>query len=283
MPKTVLITGCSTGLGNTTAKKFANEGWNVVATMRKPDARMVAEDPKRIFITELDVTSPASIEAAIAAGIDRFGRIDAVINNAGVSVASIFEATPMDVIRSIFETNVFGVMNVIKAMIPHFREIGSGTIVNISSSIGFAASPLLTVYTATKHAVEGLSESLSYELESQNISVKLVEPGYMPTTNFTSSPTATLGIPIPPSYKPYFDLLMQSMVNYPFEHADENQVAEQVYRAACDESDRLRYLAGPDAEEMAKLRWSQSEEEYLSTMRNLMGQITWRNSMKSKD
>ncbi len=98
MPKTVLITGCSTGLGNTTAKKFANEGWNVVATMRKPDERIAAENPERILVTELDVTSPASIEAGIAAGIDRFGRIDTIVNNAGVSVVSIFEATPMDVI-----------------------------------------------------------------------------------------------------------------------------------------------------------------------------------------
>jgi NAD(P)-dependent dehydrogenase (short-subunit alcohol dehydrogenase family) len=282
MPKTVLITGCSTGLGYTTARKFASEGWNVVATMRKPDGRIAADNPHRILVTELDVTNPASIEAAIESGIARFGRIDTVVNNAGVSVASIFEATPMDVIRNIFETNVFGVMNVIKGIIPHFRNIGGGTIVNISSSIGYAASPLLTTYTATKHAVEGLTESLSYELESQNIFVKLIEPGYMPTTNFTASSTATLGIPIPPPYKSYFDIMMQAMINYPFEPADENQVAGQVYSAACDKSDRLRYPAGPDAEEMAKLRWTQSEDNYLSTMRDLMGQNTWRNSNKSK-
>lgn len=279
MTKTVLITGSSTGLGNTAARKFANEGWNVVATMRKPDRRLAEENPDRIFVTELDVTKPATIEAAIAAGIARFGRIDAVVNNAGVSILSIFEATPMNVIRGIFETNVFGVMNVIQAITPYFREQGGGTIVNVTSNVGFVSNPLLTVYVATKHAVEGLSESLSYELESQNISVKLVEPGAMRTTNFASNTmAATQDVSIPQAYKSYFDHMMNSMMNYPFDSADENQVAEQVYAAACDPSNRLRYLAGPDAEETAKLRWSQSEEKYMATMRDLLGQTAWRNS-----
>ncbi|MED4954469.1 SDR family oxidoreductase [Paenibacillus macerans] len=279
MTKTVLITGSSTGLGNTAAKKFANEGWNVVATMRKPDRRLAEENPDRIFVTELDVTKPATIEAAIAAGITRFGRIDAVVNNAGVSILSIFEATPMNVIRGIFETNVFGVMNVIQAITPYFREQGGGTIVNVTSNVGFVSNPLLTVYVATKHAVEGLSESLSYELESQNISVKLVEPGAMRTTNFASNTMAAAqDVSIPQAYKSYFDHMMNSMLNYPFDSADENQVADQVYAAACDPSNRLRYLAGPDAEETAKLRWSQSEEKYMATMRDLLGQTAWRNS-----
>ncbi|GGG20670.1 SDR family oxidoreductase [Paenibacillus aceti] len=279
MTKTVLITGSSTGLGNTAAKKFANEGWNVVATMRKPDRRLAEENPERIFVTELDVTKPATIEAAIAAGIARFGRIGAVVNNAGVSILSIFEATPMNVIRGIFETNVFGVMNVIQAITPYFREQGGGTIVNVTSNVGFVSNPLLTVYVATKHAVEGLSESLSYELESQNISVKLVEPGAMRTTNFASNTMAAAkDVSIPQAYKSYFDHMMNSMMNYPFDNADENQVADQVYAAACDPSNRLRYLAGPDAEETAKLRWSQSEEKYMATMRDLLGQTAWRNS-----
>ncbi|MBW7456628.1 SDR family NAD(P)-dependent oxidoreductase, partial [Paenibacillus sepulcri] len=133
MTKTVLITGCSTGLGKTTARKFTSEGWNVIATMRKPDESIAAENPDRIFVTALDVTDPASIETAIAAGAARFGRIDAVVNNAGISVVSIFEATPMKMVRDIFETNVFGVMNVIQAIIPHFREHSGGAVVNISS------------------------------------------------------------------------------------------------------------------------------------------------------
>ncbi|KAI7258164.1 hypothetical protein KC345_g10612 [Hortaea werneckii] len=247
--------------------------------MRKPNERIAEGNPERIFVTDLDVTSPASIEAAISAGISRFGQIDAVVNNAGITTVSIFEATPMEVVREIFETNVFGVMNVIQAITPRFRKQGGGTIVNISSAVGYAAPPLLSVYTATKHTLEGLSESLSYELESQNISIKLVEPGAMRNTNFASSHTATLNTPIPEDYKPYFDQMMNSMIHdYPFEDAAEDQVAAQVYLAACDESDRLRYVSGPDAEEMAKLRWTTSEDKYLSTMRDLMGQTSWRNA-----
>ncbi|WP_338554382.1 SDR family oxidoreductase [Paenibacillus sp. KS-LC4] len=278
MTKTVLITGSSTGLGYATAKKFANEGWNVVATMRKADQRLTEENPERIFVTELDVTKPATIEAAIAAGIARFGRIDAVVNNAGISVLSIFEATPMNVIRQIFETNVFGVIAVIQAITPYFREQGSGTIINITSNVGFTSNPLLSFYVATKHAIEGLSESLSYELESQNISVKLIEPGSMQTTNFASNTmSASQDVSIPQAYKSYFDHMMNAMMNYPFECADENQAADQVYAAACDPSARLRYLAGPDSEETARLRWTQSEETYMQTMRNLLGQTAWLN------
>src|SRR4029079_18186472 len=174
MTKTVLITGCSSGLGKTTARHFAAQGWNVIATMRKPDQSLAAGYPEQMLVLPLDVTNPASIESAIAAGIARFGHIDTVVNNAGISVVSIFEATAKETIRGIFETNVFGVMNVMQAVIPHLRDHGGGTIVNITSGVGLAAVPLLVLYTATKHAVEGLSESLSYELESQNILVKLV-------------------------------------------------------------------------------------------------------------
>lgn len=278
MTKTVLITGCSTGLGRTTAKKFAAAGWNVVATMRRPDDTLAADYPDHTLVAALDVTDVASIETAIAAGIARFGQIDVVVNNAGISALSILEATPPETIRRIFETNLFGPINVIQAMTPRFREQGSGLFVNISSSVGYAAAPLLAIYVATKHALEGLSEALAYELESQNIRIKLVEPGAMRTTNFAQGTLATLQeIPMPPAYKPYFNHIMQGMMNYPFADADEGQVAETIFAAACDPSARLRYVAGPDAEEMAKLRWATSEEHYWGTMRDLMGQTAWLN------
>jgi len=277
MTKTVLITGCSSGLGKTTARHFAAQGWNVIATMRKPDQSLAAGYPEQMLVLPLDVTNPASIESAIAAGIARFGHIDTVVNNAGISVVSIFEATAKETIRGIFETNVFGVMNVMQAVIPHLRDHGGGTIVNITSGVGLAAVPLLALYTATKHAVEGLSESLSYELESQNILVKLVEPGAMRTTSFTANTMeASQVVSVPAEYKPYFDHMMRSMMNYPLPDADEEQVVATIHAAATDPSNRLRYLAGPDTEEMARLRWSTSEDEYLSTMNRLMGQTAWR-------
>jgi len=277
MTKTVLITGCSSGLGKTTARHFAAQGWNVIATMRKPDQSLAAGYPEQMLVLPLDVTNPASIESAIAAGIARFGHIDTVVNNAGISVVSIFEATAKETIRGIFETNVFGVMNVMQAVIPHLRDHGGGTIVNITSGVGLAAVPLLALYTATKHAVEGLSESLSYELESQNILVKLVEPGAMRTTSFTANTMeASQAVSVPAKYKPYFDHMMRSMMNYPLPDADEEQVVATIHAAATDPSIRLRSLAGPDTEEMARLRWSTSEDEYLSTMNRLMGQTAWR-------
>lgn len=277
MTKTVLITGCSSGLGKTAARYFAAQGWNVIATMRKPDQSLAAGYAGQMLVLPLDVTDSASIEAAIAAGVAHFGRIDAVVNNAGVSVVSIFEATAKETIRGVFETNVFGMMNVMQAVIPHLRNHGGGTIINISSGVGLAAVPLLALYTATKHAVEGLSESLSYELESQNILVKLVEPGAMRTTSFTSNTmAASQAVSVPASYKPYFDHMMQSMMNYPFPDANEDQVVATIYAAATDPSHRLRYLAGADTEEMARLRWSTSEDEYLTTMNRLMGQTAWR-------
>lgn len=277
MTKTVLITGCSSGLGKTTARHFAAQGWNVIATMRKPDQSLAAGYPEQMLVLPLDVTNPASIESAIAAGIARFGHIDTVVNNAGISVVSIFEATAKATIRGIFETNVFGVMNVMQAVIPHLRDHGGGTIVNITSGVGLAAVPLLALYTATKHAVEGLSESLSYELESQNILVKLVDPGAMRTTSFTANTMeASQAVSVPAKYKPYFDHMMRSMMNYPLPDADEEQVVATIHAAATDPSNRLRYLAGPDTEEMARLRWSTSEDEYLSTMNRLMGQTAWR-------
>jgi NAD(P)-dependent dehydrogenase (short-subunit alcohol dehydrogenase family) len=277
MTKTVLITGCSSGLGKTTARHFAAQGWNVIATMRKPEQSLAADYRDQMLVLPLDVTNPASIETAIAAGIARFGHVDTVVNNAGISVVSIFEATAKETMRGIFETNVFGVMNVMQAVIPHLRDHGGGTIINITSGVGLAAVPLLALYTATKHAVEGLSESLSYELESQNIRVKLVEPGAMRTTSFTANTMeASQAVSVPATYKPYFDHMMQSMMDYPFPDADEEQVVATIHAAATDPSHRLRYLAGPDTEEMARLRWSTSEDEYLTTMNRLMGQSAWR-------
>ena len=277
MTKTVLITGCSSGLGKSSARHFAENGWNVVATMRRPDPELAAAHPDRVLVAPLDVADPQSIQAAIEAGVTRFGGIDAVVNNAGVTLLSIFEATPASAIRRIFETNVFGVMNVIQAALPELRRRGGGTVVNVSSGVGFVAVPLLSLYVASKHAVEGLTESLSYELESQNVRVKLVEPGAMRTTNFTATGmAASQDAPVPEGYKAYFDHALGSMMNYPFDATDELAVAETVYRAANDASGQLRFPVGPDIEEYARLRWSTSEGEYLDGMHRLMGQTAWR-------
>jgi NAD(P)-dependent dehydrogenase (short-subunit alcohol dehydrogenase family) len=281
MTRTVLITGCSSGLGGSAARHFAAQGWNVVATMRKPEPGLADEYPDRILVEALDVSDPASIDAAVQAGVRRFGSLDAVVNNAGITMVSVFETTPEMAIRRIFETNFFGVMNVIQATVPHLRQRGNGTIVNISSGVGIAAMPLLSIYVASKQAVEGLSESLAYELESQNIRVKLVEPGPMRTTNFTSTGmSASQEAAVPESYRAYFDHALQSMIDYPFPSTEETAAAETIYRAATDPSSRIRYQVGADVEEYARLRRSTTEDEYRAEMSRLTGHTAWREMRK---
>ena len=281
MTKTILITGCSSGLGKMTARHFAAKGWNVIATMRTPEPDLAQEFPDRVLVQPLDVSDPTGIDAAIQAGLKRFGGLDAVVNNAGITMISVFEATPEDAMRRIFETNVFGTMHVIQAVLPHLRQRGQGTIVNVCSGVGIAAVPLLSVYVASKQAVEGLSESLAYELESQNIRIKLIEPGAMLATNFVATGmAASQAAPVPEGYRAYFDHAMQSMVNYPFPSTEEQSVVEAIHAAATDSSRRLRYVVGPDVEEYARLRWSTSEDQYLEGMSRLTGQSTWRDMAK---
>lgn len=280
MTHTVLITGCSSGLGKLAARHFAALEWNVVATMRTPQPDLADEFPDRILVQALDVSDPASIDAAIQAGVDRFGGLDVVVNNAGVTMVSVFEATPAEAIRQIFETNVFGLMNVTRAALPYLRQRKSGTIVNVSSGVGLVGVPLLSIYVASKQAVEGLSESLAYELESQNIRIRLVEPGAMRSTNFTATGmAASASAPVPEGYKAYFDHALGSMINYPFASTEEQAVVEAIHSAAVDPSHRLRYVVGPDVEEYARLRWSTSEDQYLEGMSRLMGQSAWREAM----
>src|SRR6266436_6192005 len=182
--KTVLITGTSSGFGKTTARLFADKGWNVVATMRRPEVEKELAALDNVLVTRLDVQDHASIAAGIEAGIARFGRIDALINNAGFGLFGLFEATPPEKVREQFDVNVFGVMDVTRAILPHFRKNKGGLILNIGSGAGVFALPMISLYCASKFALEGFSESLSYELASQNIIVKIIEPGGVVSTNF---------------------------------------------------------------------------------------------------
>jgi len=282
MSKTVLITGCSTGLGRSTARHFAAQGWNVIATMRQPDPSLAEANPDRLIVAALDVTDPPSIKAAIAAGVERFGGLDAVVNNAGVSVVSVFEATAPETIRRVFDTNVFGPMNVISAALPHLQQAGGGAIVNVSSGVGFVAVPLLSLYVSSKWALEGFSESIAYELESQGILVRLVEPGAIRTTNFSANTMAATQLnAVPDRYQAYFAHALQAMMNYPFEETAEQAVVDTIYRATIDRSPRLRYPVGPDIEAYAQLRWSTSEDTYRTEMARLVGQDTWRATFKT--
>ena len=244
--KTVLITGCSSGYGLETARHFHAQGWNVIATMRTPREDILPQST-RLRVVPLDVTEPDSIAAAIEAS----GDIDVLVNNAGIGVVGVFEATPMSTIREVFETNTFGVMAMTQAVLPQFRTRQSGVVVNVTSSVTLAPMPLAAAYTASKMAIEGFTGSLAHELAAFNVRVKLVEPGYAPTTRFTANGGARMQGLFPETYAAFATPILAAFANVTTV-TSESDVADAVYRAANDLSERLRFPAGPDAVALAR-------------------------------
>ena len=244
--KTVLITGCSSGYGLETARHFLAQGWNVIATMRTPRQDLLPR-AERLRVLQLDVTKPASIAAAIEAA----GPIDVLVNNAGIGLFGAFEATPMLTTREVFETNTFGVMAVTQAVLPQFRTRKSGVVINVTSSATLAPMPLVAVYTASKTAIEGFTASLAFELEAFNVTVKLVEPGYAPSTRFTENGGARMAGLIPPAYAPFAERIFAKLTQTTAV-TTEPDVAEAVWRAAHDTSGQLRFPAGADAVALAQ-------------------------------
>ena len=244
--KTVLITGCSSDYGLETARHFHAQGWNVVATMRTPRADVFPRS-ERLRVVALDVTQPESIAAAVEAS----GPIDVLVNNAGIGAMGAFEATPLQLAREVFETNTFGVMAMTQAVLPQFRARRTGVVVNVTSSVTLAPMPLVAVYTASKMAIEGFTASLALELEAFNVRVKLVEPGYGPSTRFTSNSGTRLEGLIPEAYAPFAERVFSAFAE-PAAVTTESDVAEVVYVAANDASVQLRFPAGPDALALAR-------------------------------
>jgi NAD(P)-dependent dehydrogenase (short-subunit alcohol dehydrogenase family) len=243
---TVLITGCSSGYGLATARRFLDEGWNVVATMRTPRADVLPRSD-RLSLLALDVTDQERIDAAVQSA----GPIDVLVNNAGIGAIGAFEATSMAVTRELFETNTFGVMAMSQAVIPQMRARRSGVIVNVTSSVTLTAMPLAAAYTASKMAIEGFTGSLALELGFFGVSAKLVEPGYGPATAFTSNGSGRMAGMIPPEYESFAEPIMNSF-GQPAAVTTPGDVADVVYRAATDASSQLRYPAGGDAVALAE-------------------------------
>ena len=246
--KTVLITGCSSGYGLETARHFHAQGWKVIAAMRTPREDVLPRG-ERLQIIQLDVTKPNSITAALAAS----GPIDVLVNNAGIGAVGVFEATPMSTVRELFETNTFGVMAMTQAVLPRFRAQKSGVVVNVTSSVTLAPMPLAAAYTASKMAIEGFTGSLAHELAAFGIRVKLVEPGYGPTTKFASNGGSRMEGVFPEVYATFANPVMAAFANVTT-FTTEADVAEVVYRAANDSSAQLRFPAGPDAVALAQTR-----------------------------
>jgi NAD(P)-dependent dehydrogenase (short-subunit alcohol dehydrogenase family) len=263
--KTILITGSSTGIGNATARHFQAAGWNVAATMRKPESAVNLLGLERLTVLPLDVTDRASIEAAVQATISQFGGIDVLLNNAGYGLAGPLEAVQPAQLERQYATNVFGPIYTIQACLPHFRTRKAGMVINVSSIGGRVVLPFNALYHGTKYAIEGMSESLALELAPHGIQVKLIEPGGV-RTDFAGR---SLDFMHQPGLDAYDASLKNAMLTFSDpqrarDYSDASHIAEVIYRAATDGCDQFRYLAGKDAVAMAARRAALSDEDYRS-------------------
>ena len=244
---TILITGCSSGFGLETAHYFLDRDWTVIATMRVPRENVLPRSD-RLRVLALDVTNPASIAKALVAA----GPIDVLVNNAGVGLLNALEGVSMDQAREVFETNTLGTIAMTQAVLPQFRERRSGVVVNVTSSVTLRPLHLLSVYTASKAAVNAFTESLGLELEPFGVRVRVVLPGRAPDTAFSGNAQARMGMNIP---EPYGNIAAQVFVHFhePTEEITRPlDVAEAVWRAATDPSCPMRLPAGVDAVAWAK-------------------------------
>jgi NAD(P)-dependent dehydrogenase (short-subunit alcohol dehydrogenase family) len=263
MKKTILVTGASSGIGKATAKFFQEKGWNVVATMRKPEEEKELKMLKNVLVTRMDVTDPESIRNAVQSGIAQFGKIDVLLNNAGYGAYGPLEATPMEKVERQFDTNVIGLLATTKAILPHFRGNKNGVIINIASIGGKITYPLGTLYHGTKFAVEGLSEALHYEMEAIGVKVKIIEPG-MVATDFGGR---SFDFSNDESIAEYQELIQAVFAGFGAANqgaSTPETIAEVIYRAATDETSQLRYPAGKDAEFMVAKRKAESDEVFLN-------------------
>lgn len=271
MARTVLITGASSGIGRETALRFAREGWNVAATMRSPEKETDLNRLPGVICPALDVTRPETIAAAIDATLARFGRIDAVVNNAGYGLIGPFETFSESQIERQFQTNVFGLMAVTRAVLPHLRAQRDGVIVNVASFAGRSIFPYYSVYHASKWAVEGFSDSLQYEVKPYGIRVKIIEPGIVKTEFWgrsTDRANAT-GVTAYDDGRPVLDLIDEAAGLIATQPAD---VAGAVWRAANDTSSRQRYVIGLDAHVTLLARKLLSDGGYRLAINTVFGE-----------
>lgn len=237
--------------------------------MRDPSAGSNLDGLENVHVTRLDVTDGGSISAAVAEGIERFGKIDVLLNNAGYGAYGALEAFSMDRIRRQFDTNVIGLLEVTKAVLPHMRQNRSGTIINISSIGGQIAFPLGTLYHGTKFAVEGLSEALHYELEPLGIRVRIVEPG-MIRTNFGGSSFDFAMDEDLPEYAPMAEAMGRVFGELAASPSAPETVASIIWDAANETGNRLRFRAGADAERLLDERKQQDDLTFIGAIKKLM-------------
>ncbi|HWV28361.1 MAG TPA: SDR family oxidoreductase [Dyadobacter sp.] len=267
--KTIFITGTSSGLGKLTAKYFAENGWNVAATMRTPERETELTEYENVRIFKLDVTDPAQVKAATEQAIEAFGKIDVVINNAGMGTYGALELAREEDIDWQFAVNTRGPINVIRAFLPHFRGNGGGMFINISSFMGVTtAVPLGSLYNMSKFALEGLIEGLYYELKPLNIDLRLIEQGGSKGNNFKESIVWNTH----PEITAYDELTskLQSIMG----SADQGQlddpmeIVKVIHSLAMRETNQFRNVIGATGNQLMQLRNSLPIEEYMEAMRS---------------
>lgn len=263
MQKTILITGASSGIGRATAELFHQKGWNVVATMRTPEKEEALTKLDNVLVTKLDVQDVVSIENAVQQTIDKYGKIDVLLNNAGYGLAGSFESMSEETMKRQFEVNVLGLFSVTQAVLPHMRKEKDGMIINISSVGGRMTFPLFSLYHATKFAVEGFSESLQYEMEQIGVKVKIVEPGSV-KTEFAGR---SMDFQHNEELTEYKELIEKVVGGFEARRAEgagstPDMTAAIIYGAATDGKDQLRYRAGEDAEQLLSARATMDDASF---------------------
>jgi len=262
MQKTIFITGASAGLGKATTKLFQAKGWNVIATMRNPEKETELNQLENVTLLPLDVTNPGQIKTTVAKAIATHS-VDVVFNNAGYGLMGAMEAFTDEQMLKQIDTNLIGVLRVTQAFIPYFREKKSGLFVSTTSMGGFLTFPLHSIYHATKFALEGWSEGMSFELGLHNIGIKTVAPGGTATDFLGRS----LDRNTHPAYTGLEDKLFSLTDAMMDAAASAHQIAQVVYEAATDGKDQIRYVAGQDANALYARRLEIGSEDFRKEIR----------------
>lgn len=267
MKKTIFITGASSGIGKATAKLFQSKGWNVIATMRNPENEKELKELDHVLVVQLDVLDLDSIQKAFAEGVQKFGSVDVVLNNAGYGAYGPLETFSREKIIRQFNTNVIGLLDVTQTVLPHFRQNKKGIIINISSIGGKMTFPLGSLYHGTKFAVEGISESLNYEVEAFGGQVKIVEPGMIATDfggrSFDFSNDGTIA-----EYQNIVNALMTAMPTMAENASPASLVADVIFEAATDGKKQLRYTAGEDAKILVANRQQYDDATFIGGIKS---------------
>lgn len=263
---TIFITGASSGLGKATAKLFAKKGWSVIATMRHPEKEVELNKLSNVHLFSLDVTNSKNVKTLSEEIVSNYN-IAIVFNNAGYGLAGPFEGASEEQIYRNINTNLLGVMRVTQAFLPHFRKKRKGMFINTTSIGGTITLPFNSVYHATKFAVEGWSESLSFELEAYGIRVKTIAPGGI-LTDFSGR---SLDVSEHKGYEEVFNKYYSVLRNPERRksYSSPEQIAEIVYEAATDGKSQIKYIAGEDAKGYFKMRESLGQEGFREEVKKL--------------